>query len=67
VCQDLSKPNFVPYFKKRFQASDLSLFQNDHLFFDIDDLLDAKSKIDAFMASVTRPLNDDIFDAVERF
>ena len=45
----------------------MSLFQNSNLFFDIDDLLDAKSKIEAFMTSVSQPLNDEIFEEVERF
>ena len=53
VCQDFRQPNFVPYFKKRFQAADLALFQNDNLCFDIDDLLDAKEKLEAFMENVT--------------
>ena len=45
----------------------MSLFQNSNLFFDIDDLLDAKCKIEAFMNSVSQPLDDEIFEEVERF
>lgn len=60
-------PNFVPYFKKRFEANDLALLQNENLFFDIDDLLDARKKLEAFISNVTRPLSDEVFDAVERF
>ena len=59
--------NFVPYFKKRFSAQDFSLFQNENLFFDIDDLMDAKEKMEKFVYSVTRDLSDEIFDAVEKF
>jgi len=59
--------NFVPYFKKRYQAEDITLFQNPNLLFDIDDMLDAKAKMEAFIDSVAQPLSDEIFDAVETF
>ena len=40
---------------------------NPNLFFDIDDLVDAKQKMQQFVDSVCKPLSDDIFDAVEKF
>ena len=67
VCQDLNHPSFVPYFKKRFSAQDNSLFLNPNLQFDIDDLMDAKSKMQQFVKSTCKPLSDEIFDAVERY
>jgi len=60
-------PNFVPYFKKRFSAQDPGLFMNPNLYFDIDDLLNAKQKMQQFVDSVCQPLSDEIFDAVEKF
>ena len=41
------------------------MFQNENLYFDIDDLMDAKAKLNQFVASVTEPLSDQIFDAVD--
>ena len=67
ICQDLNHPSFVPYFKKRFSAQDNKLFLNENLHFDIDDLMDAKSKMSEFVKSVCKPLSDEIFDAVEKF
>ena len=59
--------NFVPFFKKRFSAQDNKLFQNANLQFDIDDQVDAISKMQKFVKYVTGPLSDEIFDAVETF
>ena len=67
ICQDLNYPSFVPYFKKRFSAQDNNLFLNENLHFDIDDLMDAKTKMLEFVKSVCKPLSDEIFDAVEKF
>ena len=53
VCNSWKNPNFVPFFKKRFQAQDKAMFLNENLQFDIDDLLDAKQKLHRFVTSVT--------------
>ena len=57
----------MPYFKKRFSAQDNKLFLNENLHFDIDDLMDAKNKMQEFVKSVCKPLSDKIFDEVEKF